>query len=183
MSNSERITQSSLRWVNKNIMQEFLGVAVNGARQNRFIINIVDTNTRYLTLACQRVKLPGITTGTNDLKHFGELHKKIAANRTFGDATMEFILSESGKERDYFVNWMDETFDRTTNTAKFLEDYVKDIEILTLDLEGKTTGGVKLINAYPLNIGDIDYNMSQDNAIVLLPVTFTFYNLQEIKHT
>jgi hypothetical protein len=131
-----------------------------------------EINTRDVMMLCESTNLPGLNIFTNELRIFGE-SRHAAYSMSYSDISMTFLVDRDMKVRQYFEDWTNQIFNRSTRELGYYNDFVKNIEIYVTDKEGKVVHGVKLYECYPKTIGDVplDYN-SKD--IIRLPVTFHY---------
>jgi hypothetical protein len=62
----------------------------------------------------------------------------------------------------------------TSNTTNYYDEFVSDVNIITMDREGKDTYRVTLLEAFPLNIGAVDLAYSNMNSVAIINVTMAF---------
>jgi len=84
----------------------------------------------------------------------------------YGDANLE--------ARRYFEIWQNAVVNIQSNTFNFYSEYVSDVYITQLDSEGLPTYGVKLIEAWPINITAVDYSYSNNNTFVNITTVLTY---------
>lgn len=131
-----------------------------------------ELNSRDVMMLCESVNLPGLNIFTNELRVFGE-SRSTPYSVSYSEISMNFLLDKSMKVRQYFEDWTNQVFDRSTRELGYYTDYTKDIEIYVSDKEGKPVHAVKLYQCFPKSIGDVglDYN-SRD--ILRVPVTIQY---------
>ena len=131
-----------------------------------------ELNSRDVMMLCESVNLPGLNIFTNELRVFGE-SRSTPYSVSYSEISMNFLLDKNMKVRQYFEDWTNQVFDRSTRELGYYTDYTKDIEIYVSDKEGKPVHAVKLYQCFPKSIGDVslDYN-SRD--ILRVPVTIQY---------
>lgn len=102
---------------------------------------------------------------------------------TYDPVTFSFYADASMDSRDYFEVWQSAVVNLGSNTMNFYDEYVSDIHMYMLDLEGNDTYKVSLFEAYPMNIGIIDASYGQNNAFTTCTVTMAFKSWQPINNT
>jgi hypothetical protein len=144
--------------------------------------------TSDLQFLCSSASLPGIAWATSEIRHYGygPTEKKPYAP-IFTDAELSFLSTADGKIHKFFHDWMVNisyfSLDKTINggstgitpyAMRYPEEYQTTIEICTFDRQAKQIVRVKLLDAYPLQLNDIQYGWEAMNSIVQIPVKFTY---------
>jgi hypothetical protein len=158
-------------------------------KQNLYEVTIYDTyntisgalNTSIIDimLNCQAITIPGYNIGFSNDKRYGIgtiINYPNAKDWT--DLTMSFYESESGKERNYFVEWINSIYDKETKRFNFFKDYIKNIEIKQYDRTGKIRYRAKLIDCYPSTVGGLDRSY-QNSSVPIFNVSFQFTEFEE----
>ncbi len=136
-------------------------------------------NESYLTYRAKSVNLPGRTA--NILEYF-ELGPefKLGSFSNYTDVSIDFICTQDLSEREYFLSWQDLIVGNHRNERKagnlqqeYYKNYVKTIEIYIYNETSKKTKTVKLLEAFPTNIGDISYDWGT-SEFATVNVTFAY---------
>lgn len=164
------------------------------ATTNRFSLVITGHGTKVsflndelghdFAIQCESVGLPGMAFSTTDHKMHGGWNKK-PYEGTIEDITAVFRLSPGLPEREKFIKWMGVIQDPSTGNFGYLDEYKSTIDIRHYDAGGgsslnKQSYGVKLTDAFPISIAEMDYNMATQNEYAKLAVTFTYKSIIEL---
>ena len=130
------------------------------ARPSRFEVYI--TGERDLTLRCETAELPGKTMVTHDQKFYGTI-EKYPYQHSYNDMNLTFIVGDDMYERIFFDDWMDSVGGTQSNfNFNYKDTYVRDVLVTQFDLYGNPSYKVKLINAYPIAVNQLDLDWSTD---------------------
>jgi hypothetical protein len=148
--------------------------------------------------------LPGSALATSEIKRYGigPVEKKPYLT-IFNDITVDFIADSSGNIHKLFYMWMNsiinftdlprqggkrDSFAGNTSTGKdpftveFKDEYKTRIVLRTFDEQQQLLADIFLENAFPVSLGEIQYNWNNESQLVRFPVTFNFthwtYDLQ-----
>jgi len=128
---------------------------------------------RDISLLCETVSLPGRAISTIDY----ELEKqvvKIPYTTIDDDVTMTFLLTNDYFVKKMFDQWSSSIIDMNTYRVGYKKNYQTDIVIQQLDQNNIPRYGVRLENAYPINVGAIALDNNSENAIQKLEVSFAY---------
>jgi hypothetical protein len=170
-------------------LQEFISNVKNNGlqKQNRFEVNIYrgslssgvgvkDTDSgRFISLLSDNVSVPGMNFSSNPVFTFGE-PREVVYNRNFDPATLTVYGDAQMKSREYFDEWQSSVMNPVTRTVSYYADYIRQVEIRHLDLEGNTRYRLTLHEAYPKAISP--YELGNDNNTILrisVQLQFKFY--------
>jgi hypothetical protein len=146
--------------------------------------------SQLVTLRAERVNQPGIQLMTSSVRRHGvgPLEKK-PYSAGFNDVTVSFIGDARGIIHQFFYVWMSAIigFDNMPQAGvaldsfygkpfelSYRDSYKTTIDIVTYDEVQQKIGVVKLYNAYPMFLGEIQRDWSSVNDLVRIPVTFTY---------
>ena len=152
----------------------------------------------FLTYRNDAFSTPGLGLTTTDIRRFGYgPTEKRPTGITYQDVTFNYILDTYGNQHKFFYKWLDNivkhhepkygnpsNYSRQMYEVSYKEDYACEIEIVSFDerIDGHASGFnmnvITLQEAYPIFIGDIQYNWANSDSIVRLPVTFTYRKWQ-----
>lgn len=164
------------------------------ARQNRFSFTIFpnqnllstvlrDIDIRSLTIRCESANMPGKGFASSEHKMHGPFRKK-PYESIYEDVTATFRLSHDLHEKDIFYKWMELIQDTHTGNFGWQEDYISTIYIKQFDETNssfnKEKYGIKLYDAWPMNVSAIDYDMGSTNDYAKLSVTFAYHKWDRI---
>lgn len=129
-----------------------------------------------LNLVCTAVRLPGIDVITVD-RQIGMVPQKVAVGKTVNPVSMTFYLTNKYTARKYWQEWMETVVGTgAPYTAGFLSLYGKQVEITQLDKLGDKVYTVKLEQAYPVNLSEIEMNNAAATAAAEFTVTLQYTN-------
>lgn len=177
------------------------------------VMNVPNTlrdisNTQDVLFLAQRranqFSVPGVSLATSDVRRYGVgPYEKKPYLPTFADMNIDFIGDSQGNIHKYFYMWMNSISnffelpsenakkDKFGNSSKnpftleFKDNYKTRISILTFDENQKKMCEIYLHNAFPVSIGEIQYNWADENQLVRFPVSFNYthwtYNIESEK--
>jgi hypothetical protein len=141
---------------------------------------------KTLSLRCESTNIPGRTFATTEQKFGSNPTEKHAYHTTYNDIDMTFIVTESHNgntfssklpEKQFFDEWMNLINPTTTYDFLYKEDYVGSIFINQLDTSNEEIFQVKLIDAFPISVNQLDLDWSSD-GYHKLNVTFAYTRWQ-----
>ena len=157
---------------NKGIMRSNrFRIEISGGVQDKAVGSTV-------SLYCDSINLPGKQMATTE--HFVGMK---AYKRPYGyindDVTMTFLMTNDFRQWDYFKAWSDQIvspYDAAGNQheGSYKKDYVREISIYTMDINGNDTKCVKLINAFPVTVNSVELAMANENATTQLTVMLAY---------
>jgi hypothetical protein len=162
---------------------EYLGKFYTGADEER-------GGSRFLSYKAKQVSIPGKTLGTIDAKRFGPIFK-VANDLIVDTTTMTFMCGEDYAEHRFFDGWISAIIGqvkhgtgvsakspkpthRQVYTLSYYLDYVGEVRIIPLDRQGGSIANVVLIEAYPSNVGPIEYIWGEAGEIATFTVTWMY---------
>lgn len=152
------------------------------ARPSRFKVKITlppylatkgITDSRQLSLRCENAQLPGRSIATGDLRIYGPT-EKFPYQSTYEDMTLTFIVGNSMVEKTLFNEWLDYINPTQNWNFEYKKNYACEIVITQYDLSNNEVHSVKLIDAFPISVSQLDLDWSNDNAYHKLNVTFAY---------
>ena len=181
------------------------------ARTNRFEVSFGLPNIlgpyrhseshALLQLRCDNASVPGVSITTADVQRYGfGLMEKVPTGATMSDFTCSFIGDDEGLIYKLFYRWMTgivkwdgkPSFNEkmSYNKLRPYEHEYKDNYSTTIDIntyneaEDKLTC-YRLYEAFPISIGEIQYNWGDNDNLVRIPVNFaySYFKVQQIDET
>lgn len=137
-------------------------------------------STEALSMRCEMSNMPGRTIETSDLRIYGP-SEKFPHRSSYDDITMSFIVSDSMKEKKAFDNWLELINPSATWNMEYKKNYVSDIVISQYDVTDNVSYSVKLIDAFPLLVNQLDMDWSNQTDYHKLSVVFTYRYWQSIE--
>jgi hypothetical protein len=140
---------------------------------------------RELTYRAESADIPGrsVASVEHKFQNYGPVNK-VAYGQIYGDVTVQFIMSQDMREKEYFEIWQDKmvgtgAFSSNNGQAnfntKYFDDYAGTVEIRQYGSHGKLHSIHTLNEAYPLIINPVTMNWAEDGA-AKLGVTFAYKN-------
>jgi hypothetical protein len=124
-------------------------------------------------MKCIAMQFPSRALMTVENRHQGTPYKLPYASM-YDDVTFTFVASEDLRERKFFETWQETVLNIGMNSLNFYNEYVATVELAQLDKNNNTTYGVVLTEAYPINIGVVDYSYASQNETVAVTVTLAY---------
>ena len=152
----------------------------NLARSNRFTVVFDSPNesgTDALYIACRRAKWPYLSLSTATVKYQGPSFQ-VPYEQILEEVHLDFFIDDEFNNYNFFKNWFEKILDPKTKDFEFLANYGQDVQIFQLDSNGETIDNVKLLNAYPKTISEIDFAHDNDNEIQTFNVSFVYDGLE-----
>ena len=148
-----------------------------------YINGFGDTDTeRDLTYRADSVDIPGrsMSTVEHKFQNYGPVNK-VAYGSVYGDVSVQFILSEDLREKEYFEIWQDKmvgtgAFNQTKSSSfnpKYFDNYAGTVEIRQYAPTGELRAIHTLDEAYPLVINPITMGWGEE-GVARLGITFAY---------
>ena len=105
----------------------------------------------------------------------------------YAPVSTTIYCSPDHSERKYFTEWQDQIVgshrrssfaDESQFNAGYYDNYVKDVTIKQYDEKGSKTHEIKLIEAYPRTVGELNYTY-QTNELLVFTVSFQYRYFNE----
>lgn len=136
------------------------------------IQNAANAN-QEINIACHTMTMPQRSLMTYEIKQ-NFAPTRLPYSATYDPITFSFYADNSYAARDFFDAWQGAVTNIGSNTMNFYDEYVSDIRMYAQDDAGRDTYMVTLFQAYPINIGLIDFSYSQSNNYQTVTVTMSF---------
>lgn len=150
------------------------------ARPSRFKVKInlppvlsAITDSKHLSMRCENAQLPGRSLATGELRIYGPT-EKFPYQSTYEDMTLTFIVGNSMIEKTVFNQWIDYINPSERWNFEYKKNYATDIIITQYDLSNNEVHNVKLIDAFPVSVSQLDLDWSNENSYHKLNVTFAY---------
>lgn len=121
---------------------------------------------------CKNVTMPGRQLMTSD-REIGVVNQKVAYGYANDDITITFIGLNDYATRKYLEDWQNYAVNPDTHELKYKADYSRTIVIEALDMEHRVVYGVRLKQAFPTQLLNIDYS-NDANSLVDVTATFSY---------
>ena len=143
---------------------------------------------RVLPFLCHNATLPGITMQTASIPHYGYgVSQERPLRPVFENAAMSFYMDNTSVALDFFTKWIqkivnfdpDATGPKTTDGAfygevSYMDEYATTIDIYVFDAASARVLNVKLLEAYPKNIGAVRLDWGLGDQLASLDVSFAY---------
>jgi hypothetical protein len=148
---------------------DVVGRFANGTFNAKSLIS----DPRDIAFLCESTSIPGRSLNTLDFQAERET-LKIPNGFIDEDVSMTFLLTNDYYIKDMMEGWMSSIIDTENYVAGYKKNYQTDIIIQQLNKENKNVYGIKLINAYPINMQGIDLNNTSGDSIQKVTITFAY---------
>lgn len=153
-----------------NLSRAVYGTAFFDVLMNSNLSNSL--STRFKTFI-NNSQLPGMTLGFDELHIYGPTFK-MPNITSFGDVDMRFYCGSDMEEKKFFDAWMYSINDPYTNDFEYLVNYSTEIYITKYDALHNVVYQVRLLDAYPISVNQLDLDWNGSENISELVVTFTY---------
>jgi len=133
---------------------------------------ILNANEK-INIFCHSATLPQRSFMYFTHKHYGPEYK-VPYTQVYEPVTFSFYSDEAMSTRSYFEIWQSAAVNIGTNSMNYYNEFVSDIDIDVLSVEGNPMYSVHLYEAYPLSIGMVDLSYSNANQVSTLTVTMSY---------
>lgn len=131
------------------------------------------SDPRDIAFLCESTQMPGRNINTLDFQAERET-LKIPNGFIDDDVTMTFLLTGDYYMKDMMETWMSSIVDTEKYQVGYKKNYQTDITIQQLNDFDRNVYGIRLQNAYPINISAIELNNTSEGTIQKLTVTFAY---------
>jgi hypothetical protein len=144
------------------------------SRPSRFDVQIYPKfgGSYSLLYRCESAQLPGKTLATTEQRTYGPI-EKFPYLMTYSDVDLTFMVTDDMAQKVFFDRWFERINPTNTNNFGYKSDYVADIIITQYDVTNRPAYSVKLIDAYPVSMNQLDLDWSTD-SYHKLSVTFAY---------
>jgi hypothetical protein len=132
-----------------------------------------------LEVLCDSAVLPGSNFQTVERRTYGP-PRKIPYDQVFEDVSFSFIGTANMKQRYFFDAWQYSIKDPITNNYNYPDEYTTTVFIRQYDVAGKFKYGVRLLNAWPINVQATNLSYGEE-GIVRSSVTLSYKNWFNLK--
>ncbi len=137
------------------------------AMQNYF------NGSEQINVKCQNALLPGRSLDTYDYRQ-NSAPFRLPYSSTYGPAGLTFLADAGFDTRDFFEVWQSAVVNIGTNTLNFPNEYVADVNIYILDRAGDDRYGVKLYEAWPVDISETQLSYADQNTTAAVAVSLEY---------
>lgn len=158
VSSSSDFVASTNRFSGENILPKIQ----NSANSNEEI-----------NIACHTMTMPQRSLMTYEIKQ-NSAPVRHPYSATYDPVTFSFYADNKYAARDFFDAWQGTVTNIGSNTMNFYDEYTSDIKMYAQDDAGRDTYCVTLFQAYPINVGLVDFSYSQSNNFQTITCTMSF---------
>ena len=143
------------------------------------LTGVITSELRDLRFLCDQVALPVRSLATVDSNIYGA-PTKLPYQSSYTEASLSFYLTESMAQKKLFDAWQEVIINARTGNVGFFNDYSCSVTISKYssnidDPDGNTADyAVRLLDAWPSIIGEVQLSHSAGNEVLKLPVTFMY---------
>lgn len=130
-------------------------------------------DNRLISYSCLGTSLPGRRFSTSERRIRGPL-EKLPYEETFNEIQFTFLVNEDMNEKIFFDKWQDIIVDKHNNNYNYYDEYVTPILINQLDNNMFPTYSIELVNAWPIEVGEVALSHESVDAFHTLNVTFAY---------
>ena len=170
-------------------ISDFVAQIGNGLiRTNRYSIVLSSPNSveagsiipgQLLALLCEQVQLPGLSINTAPIRTFGEV-RETPYEFNYEPITMSFYVDNKMGVKIFFDKWIQSIQYGSERTFSYYNDYTTDIDILVQDTLDNNRYLVKLYEAYPKSVGQIQLDYASKDVMKLtVQMMFKYWRASE----
>jgi len=143
------------------------------------LTGVITSMLQDLRFLCESTSLPVRSLATVDSQIHGP-PTKMPYQSTYTEAAFSFYLTEFMAQKKLFDAWLDMIINPRTGNVSFFDQYSCTIEIRKFSRRAESPNtdspdySVKLIDAFPSIVGEVQLSHSAGNEILKLPVTFMY---------
>jgi hypothetical protein len=142
-------------------------------------VNNEYNNGPQLSMRCINMSFPPRSLMTVETRHTGVPYK-LPYSAMYDEVSFTFVASEDLRERKFFEIWQETVMNVGMNSLNFYNEYISTVEMYQLDKNNNIMYGVKLDEAYPINIGAVDYSYGSQNEFVSVTVSLAYRRWRNI---
>ena len=132
-----------------------------------------------LNLLCNSVTLPGKALTTVDHVTYRQ-PQKLVNGYQLEDVNFEFYLTNDYGVKKYFDEWQSSVLNPSNYLINYSDTYTSQVQIYQSDPGDNNIYGIKLLEAYPINVQEIQLGNENENGIVKLSVTMSYFDYEVI---
>jgi len=171
-------------------------MALDFARPNKYAVQLFPNRIKIpftqslgyafdemLSLSCSSAVLPSKNFSTfDDRRGLANVAKKVN-DLIYNDVTLTFQVSSTMIEHNVIQEWMNYIYNETDEYFAYHGDYKTNIHIIQFTQSRTPIKYVKLIDAFPNNMGEIALGYDLNDQIETFPVTFSYHHWETIDLT
>jgi len=142
---------------------------------NLYRVYMPNDKNGIISMLAVDVSIPGVTFEKDGI-FYNNFQENIVVGQDFDPITINFYATKEVLK--YFKQWKEKIVDKN-GFFGLKKNYAKNIEIELLDEKGNPIKKVKIIDAFPLNLPQIDLSAKNRDAFLEYAVTFEFKRFEE----
>ena len=95
---------------------------------------------------------------------------RLPYSSSYTPVNFAFMADAHFDTRDFFEVWQSAVINIGTNTLNFPDEYVSDVSIMAHTRDGRNSYGVKLYEAWPVNVGETALSYSDNDTLASISV-------------
>jgi hypothetical protein len=146
------------------------------------------TVSRELSFLCMAASLPNPEMSVINIFRYGYgLKADMPYNAVFTPQTFRFIADGEAYVHTFFRDWQRSIFNYSVNPTindnaaylvNYKDTYATDVRINAFNPNGIMIDSIILTEAFPVNVGDIPIEWEGQNELMIIPVIFSFKDVQ-----
>lgn len=164
-----------------NLQRGDIGVNEDALVSNIQAVNTILNQNGNIDVKCHTLNFPQRSLMTFEHKQ-NSAPMRMPYSSTYDPITFSFYADSDYDTRDFFDVWQSSVINFGTNTVNFYREYTSNIKMYAVNDMGKDTYGVVLEDAYPLNVGILDFSYSQFNNFQNVTVTMAYKKWTPLKY-
>ena len=134
---------------------------------------------QQVALMCTNITMPARTFNTSPYRIAGASYK-YPTSVQYSDITATFIGDKFLRLRSFFENWQSMIYDNQTGMFNFYKEYTAPVDVFqlgsfqTAEDRDRATYGIRMREAFPSVIGEVQYDSGTQNSYVAITVTFSY---------
>ena len=128
---------------------------------------------RDISLLCDSVSMPGKQISTIDYQSVRQ-SVKVPYGTVQDDVELGFLLTNDYHMKTVFDKWINSIVDADKYCVAYKKDITCDVVIQQLDEKDTPIYGVKLEEAFPVSMSNIELSNQSENTVQRLNVSFTY---------
>ena len=156
------------------------------AQPNKFRVLITggilkSSKAQALSFLVNQAVIPGRALATSEIRTHGPI-RKAPYNTIYDDLQLGvYCTNDNLFPRDLFEEWQSSVIQTQTGRVNYFDQYVADIEIEQYDDEKNVTFACKFVDAYPISISSLPFDITTtDVEYLTAAVTFQYSYYQFI---
>ena len=149
---------------------------------NNFSWKDLISDPRDINILCKSASFPGRNINTAEFQTTRE-SRKYVQGKSDGDLTTVFYITNDMYMKTMFDTWMNYILNTSRYRANYKKGstgYATDVTIQQVNKEGLPVYGIRLVNAYPTQMGELSLDNSVENGIHELSIGWSYdYYVQE----